>query len=574
MPRIIIIAGKAKVLQCASPATRNDGMRCAYSTRRWISRSCARGVLALTVLKGGLSAETSPPASDLVSNQHVLAFLTQTVDWYRHRAIERQIATDPVDLAFTEDNRLMGAQILQLSFEFARADASLAAMSATSNEIGPGATKDSPPELTHFLELEKNADLATQQAKQQIEAIKTKLLTARRAERPNLQAALDATQSRLDLLQAGLASLHDVVEFVRTSRGRQTGDLESSIDELAQSVPEMSNPVVAGPQTRNSDIAFTAKPQGSGILGLSADVSALGNKISILDEEIGRTEKLRQSSEHLRLPLLAYANNYFPTAGDNYLQATDLRALEQQKTELDALRLLAKALAPAMVTLDKQKLLLADYSSHLKSWRAAVVSEDEKAWRNLILRLVLVVAVISGLIMMGAISRRVTDRHVRDAGTRHMARVIERVVLWFTILLVLAFSFASDLRSLATFFGLLTAGMAVALQSVILATLGYFVLVGRRGIKIGDRVRISGVTGDVTDIGWLQFRLAEIDTATQQPTGHIVTFSNSFVFASPATGLSKFNQHGSQAPPLKTFRTETPITDQDMERQHSAGGGL
>jgi len=89
----------------------------------------------------------------------------------------------------------------------------------------------------------------------------------------------------------------------------------------------------------------------------------------------------------------------------------------------------------------------------------------------------------------------------------------------------------------------LAAGVAVALQSVILSAVGYFVLVGRRGIRIGDRVQISGVTGDVTDIGWLQFQLKEIDTRTQQPTGNVVTFSNSFVLASPATGLSKFKRN-------------------------------
>jgi small-conductance mechanosensitive channel len=154
---------------------------------------------------------------------------------------------------------------------------------------------------------------------------------------------------------------------------------------------------------------------------------------------------------------------------------------------------------------------------------------------------------IGALVGIGTVARRLTDRHIRDAERRHVVRVTVRVVLWFAIVLVVAFSFASDMTSLVTFFGLLTAGLAVALQSVILSALGYFVLVGRRGIKIGDRVQISGVTGDVTDIGWLQFQLKEIDTRTQQPTGNVVMFSNSFVLASSATGLSKFTR-GDQKP--------------------------
>jgi small-conductance mechanosensitive channel len=51
------------------------------------------------------------------------------------------------------------------------------------------------------------------------------------------------------------------------------------------------------------------------------------------------------------------------------------------------------------------------------------------------------------------------------------------------------------------------------------------------------------VTGEVTDIGWLQFQLKEMDLRTEQPTGNVVTFSNSIVLASPSTGLSRFDRN-------------------------------
>jgi small-conductance mechanosensitive channel len=103
------------------------------------------------------------------------------------------------------------------------------------------------------------------------------------------------------------------------------------------------------------------------------------------------------------------------------------------------------------------------------------------------------------------------------------------------------FSVASDLSSLATYFGLLTAGVAVALQNVILASLGYLVLMGNRGFRIGDRIQISGITGDVINMGMLQFQLREFDVEEESFTGHVATFSNSLVFMSPAIGLLKFN---------------------------------
>jgi hypothetical protein len=94
---------------------------------------------------------------------------------------------------------------------------------------------------------------------------------------------------------------------------------------------------------------------------------------------------------------------------------------------------------------------------------------------------------------------------------------------------------------LATYFGLLTAGMAVALQNVILASLGYLVLMGNRGFRIGDRIQISGISGDVINMGMLQFQLREFDVGKERFTGHIATFSNSLVFMSPAIGLLKLD---------------------------------
>ncbi len=501
-------------------------------------------VLLLAVLTVGLSAQVSPAVSDLPSNQQVIAFLTQSIEWYRHRAIERQISANPVDLVSLQDNRTIAAQIVQLSFDFARADASIAATSAAGNQKPSTATAGgSSPDLAQFLQVQNNTELGARQASQQIEEIKKKLLTAHGADRRKLQAVLDATQSRLDVLQAGLASLQDLVEFVRTAGGHGTGDLTSSIEDLLRTVPDVTSQSAMPAPMPNSDLASVIKPQGSGILGLGSEVSALGRKLRILDDEIRQTDNLRQSSQGLRKPMLAYIYKRFSTTANNDLQASDLQALQQQKAQLDALRVMVKALAPAIVALDKQNVLLGAYTSHLKSWRAAVVSEHEKVWKNLILRLIGVAVVIGSLVIIGTLARRATRRHVRDADRRHIMLVIQRVVLWFTIVVVTAFAFASDWTSLATFFGLATAGVAVALQSVILCAVGYFVLVGKRGIRLGDRVQISGVTGDVTDIGWLQFQLKEIDTKTQQPTGNVVTFSNSLVLASPATGLSKFNEN-------------------------------
>jgi len=492
-----------------------------------MSGICAGKVLVLIVLAVGISAKMAIAASGLPTNQQILAFLTETIDWYRHRGIEAQIANDPVDLAFVKENRPVAGQIVQLGFDFARAGAAMA--TTTANDKGYPATPSggASPDVARFVELENSATLASQQASQEIEAIKQKLRTADGADRQTLQAALEATQSRLDLLHVNAASLRDMVAFVR---GRQAGDLASSIDDLARTVPEVTSPTATPAQLPNA----VAKPQDSSILGRSAAVSTLRSKLRLLDEAISQTDKLRQSSDALRTPLLAYVNNRFSVGADPSVAAGDLSALQAQKAQLDALKSMVKALAPAIVALDKQTVLLTAYASHLASWRAAVSRDVQNAWQGLLVRLLGLAGMIGTLLVAGAGVRRLTDRYVRDPARRHVFRVIARVAVWLTIVLVAAFSVASDWSSMA--------GIAVALQSVISAALGYFLLVGRRGIRIGDRVQLSGVTGDVAEIGWLQFRLKEIDAETQQPTGRVVTYLNSFMFASPQTGLSRLDR--------------------------------
>lgn len=116
--------------------------------------------------------------------------------------------------------------------------------------------------------------------------------------------------------------------------------------------------------------------------------------------------------------------------------------------------------------------------------------------------------------------RRFTVRYVQDPSHRRMVLPAQRLLLWFGIIVVVALAFASDICSLATFLGPLTAGIAVALQNVILVALGYFLLVGKLGIRVGDRVQFSGGTGELIELGLLQFQIKEMD-AQEQPTGRV-----------------------------------------------------
>jgi small-conductance mechanosensitive channel len=148
--------------------------------------------------------------------------------------------------------------------------------------------------------------------------------------------------------------------------------------------------------------------------------------------------------------------------------------------------------------------------------------------------------------------------------------MIHHSLTLFAVAVVLLFVLASDLKSVATYFGLLSAGLLLALQNVILATLGSLLLVGKRGIRIGDRVQVSGITGEVINMGILQFQLREFDIARGQFTGHVATFSNSLVLVSPATGLLRLSSAPGKAAASVANHNDT---EPDAEVHESAGAG-
>jgi small-conductance mechanosensitive channel len=81
-----------------------------------------------------------------------------------------------------------------------------------------------------------------------------------------------------------------------------------------------------------------------------------------------------------------------------------------------------------------------------------------------------------------------------------------------------------------TIIGLATAGATVVLRDFIVAFFGWFVLIGRNGVRVGDWVEIKGVGGEVIEIGLFKTVLLEMGnwSNTGHPTGRRVSFMNGY----------------------------------------------
>jgi small-conductance mechanosensitive channel len=485
-----------------------------------------------------------PQPLNVAGAQDVLSFLNQSIDWYRQLVIEEQIATDPGDVLFLDDDRQTAVQILGLSFDFARADAQVLASQ------GAGETptaSSSQGKYSSLARAAQAADTEVQQTMAELDSDKSKVQSARGSQRQTLQAEIDELQSELNLAETRSKTLHNILQFVSGASG-SSGNLSGEIDQLQHSVPELQaqnakdKSAPANPSTPNNNTTartISRQDRPSGILNLAEDLFSLSHKIQVIDQRLRSTDELQQAAQRLRAPLLANLTRIAQRGEEAAKQAdvSGVDQLEQLKNNLDALTASFKQASTAVLPLSKQAVLCDLYNSNLARWRTVVKSNYSSDLRSLLIRLVIFGVVIAVVIALSHIWRRAVFRYVHDARRRYQFLLLRRIILWCAIGITIAFALATEIGSIATFAGLITAGIAVALQNVIMAIAGYFFLIGKYGVRVGDRVQISGVTGNVIDIGLIRLHLMEIGgTETdRQPTGRVVVFSNAVVFQPTAS---------------------------------------
>jgi small-conductance mechanosensitive channel len=177
-------------------------------------------------------------------------------------------------------------------------------------------------------------------------------------------------------------------------------------------------------------------------------------------------------------------------------------------------------------------------------WAAQVVVQH-RIVLNLIVRSI-------GLIAFILLCQFFVDMAVRywmgrpglDMRRQHTLHTILRAVVQVVSLVLILVVIFGRPQQISTILGLATAGLTVALQSYILGFCGWFVLMGKNGIRVGDTVEINGVTGEVAEIGLFRTLLLETGnwTAMGHPTGRLVAFMNTFAVTGQYFNFSTVGQ--------------------------------
>jgi small-conductance mechanosensitive channel len=501
------------------------------------------GAAALLLAQNPAPA-TQDAAQVSVDSSRIIPFLDQTLTWYRQMMVDEQIADDPSEVTMVSNNHQLEAQIVRLSFDFARAEADALTNKPASG--GVQAQNGGTPQQQALLKAEDAANQDVRKADSQLNALKQKLATATGRQRELLQSQILDAQGEVDLQKTRRDAIHNMVEFVAGTGTGQAGGLRGQIDALAASVPNIA---AAGSPTSNQsnakDQANTAQEaadnEPTGIWGLGAQIFGVSHKLSTINRGITQTQTLAQSSNDLLTPLANRLRNLTRQADELTKDTTDneTSTLGQKRQQVDALTTEFKQLAAIAIPLGKQKILFGLYDKSLENWHSEVRSDLKGLFERLLTRL-LVLAIFVGIVLVfGVAVKRTIYRYVHEPHRRYQFMLLRKIAMAFAIIIIVALGFASRLDAALTYAGLLTAGIAVALQNVIVAIVGYFFLIGRYGIRVGDRVQISGVTGEVVDIGMVRMQVMELGgNAADTPTGRVVAFSNSVVFQ-PTAGIFK-----------------------------------
>ena len=484
------------------------------------------------VMTLSLTAALSAPIYQPNRND-VLGHLNTIISWYRDSTANLQPGELPSDAIFQQNVRSLAAQAVQIAFESARAEAALL------GELGTSSGVDAAPAQNYnHMQEEISQRITDNQAK--LEALNKHLPSQGGTKRKDLVAQRDGLAGQIELDKAMLDAIQKMSTFVELNTVNKQG-LEGSINELANSIPEvLAVPGSAAAKTQKA--AQTVSPttaRSSGLIGQLVTLYDQVQSMRTIQRLLAENTRVTQTANSLREPvrdavraIIAQGQQNLPQAGgvNGGLQPQDFSQLTTQFKQLSA----------ALIPLSQELLVLQQSQSNLQQWDSSISSESKHDLIALLVRVFGIAAALAIVWGLSEVWRRLTFRYVHDARRRRQFLVLRRFVMGFFFAMVVVMGFVSEFGSLATYAGFVTAGIAVGLQTLLLSVAAYFFVVGRYGIRIGDRISVAGVTGDVVDVGLVRLYIMELagTGVDLHPTGRIAVFSNSVLFQ-PTTPLYK-----------------------------------
>ena len=495
--------------------------------RHWITAGVLLLLVAAAIVgmvrtgqPGGTSAEIAAPRGTqaVAKNQQGVA-QHATVD-QRPLQTARRVGT----LASTQEEK----DLAQQAEKVADHEVDLAFFDAFS------AAQKNPPALTPALKELSDKKTRMQQALAEDQAtvsdLTRRIAAAPEAKKENLQDQLNVAQAQLELDQ-------DELDDATETLVQAGGDPQAEVQRLKQAHDDEEAHLSTYPGSAANPAE--GNYQGHTLLVVFRAWKALRDKKLTL-QEAQQDAVAALDSQAKQYQALSVAAQQASESRQSARQQAKGFSTNTQTTSRDESKAAAQAALESLKRHRQDQKNLADLSRRMSDerkltdiyggWIGLVDIRQGAALHNMI-EVMLWMMVVAVLVY---VANRMIERFTTNLKTENRRAETLRGVLKFSaqalgVLVVLFLIFGLPNQT-TTILGLAGAGLTVAMKDFIMAFLGWFSLMGRNGIHVGDWVEINGVAGEVVEIGLLKTVLLETGNWTDagHPTGRKVSFMNNF----------------------------------------------
>lgn len=336
----------------------------------------------------------------------------------------------------------------------------------------------------------------------------------------------------LDVAKAQLGLDSDELTDAQQDFARAVGDRRNAIQqELAAHEAEMRKHDTES--ARQSPLAIdSAQQYGSLAKLLAAWFAAIGRQ-RLIEQAFGQSQSEAAAllAEHNRLEAAANAPSVAVPAGAPAQAGLTSTSAPEPDTALEVASINSRAALRQLLSIDDDRIQTTQQLAAVYRKWSTQVSGQRRILVHLLLQSIAIIAVILlSLVLFDALARLLIERSAHDRRRLQTFRTMARLALQiFGLVLILLVVFGVP-NQMPTIIGFTTAGLTVVLQDFILSFLGWFILMGKNGIRVGDWVEINGISGEVIETGLFRTVMLETGNWTDKghPTGRRVTLMNSF----------------------------------------------
>ena len=346
----------------------------------------------------------------------------------------------------------------------------------------------------------------------------------------------ESLEDDLAVAQEDLNLAQDEVADAKQDLIRAGGDPESRIQEMQKQhkdVERNSMQVTSGVAPQEQLGLIHRAQQWSVLHGkqlqlweAKASAESAAKELSAQHDALdARIEQEKANSPHL--------SRHAKKARSSGVSAVPAQPADRAHGDSAALLVQTRHLASSqrvLATLDERIDAQKELASVYEQWADAISAKQRKVIHAGLIGLAIILALVLIMLFFDSWVEKLLGQLRLDRRQIETLRTVTRVSLQVVALLFVLLVVFGPPGQLGTFLGLAGAGLTVALKDFIVGFLGWFVLMGKNGIRLGDWVEINGVTGEVVELGMFHTVLLETGnwTDTGHPTGRRVTFTNSF----------------------------------------------